>query len=55
MPTVGWDVAVIEGGHPMLIEGNSVWCADLAQISHAKPLADTKFPAILAEYISGIR
>ena len=55
MPTVGWDVAVIEGGQAMLIEGNSVWGVDIAQISHAKPLADTKFPAILAEYIRGIR
>jgi hypothetical protein len=54
MPTVGWDVALIEGGHALLLEGNSVWGVDVAQISHAGPLADTRLPAILAEYIEGI-
>ena len=55
MPTVGWDVAVIDAGKPMLIEGNSCWGVDVAQISHGKPVAETRFPVILAEYIAALR
>jgi hypothetical protein len=54
MPTVGWDVALVDDGQALLLEGNSVWGVDVAQISRAGPLADTRLPAILAEYIDGI-
>src|SRR5258706_15962453 len=40
MPSVGWDIAIAEDG-PVLVEGNGVWCVDLAQIAHQRPLSDT--------------
>ena len=40
MPSVGWDIAITEDG-PVLVEGNAVWCVDLAQITHQRPLSDT--------------
>jgi hypothetical protein len=50
MVSVGWDVAITPGG-PILVEGNAVWCVDLAQMSAAKPLADTPIPACLSQYL----
>jgi hypothetical protein len=43
IPFVGWDVAILNGG-PLLVEGNPVWCVELVQMAHRKPLADTHFP-----------
>jgi hypothetical protein len=50
MPSVGWDIAVADDGL-VLLEGNAVWCVELAQISHKRPLADTIVPEILCEYL----
>jgi hypothetical protein len=50
MVSVGWDVAITAGG-PILVEGNAVWCVDLAQMSSGKPLADSPIPACLSQYL----
>ena len=50
MPSVGWDVAITQAG-PILIEGNAVWCVDIAQMAHQRPLADTIVPAALASHL----
>jgi hypothetical protein len=50
MPSVGWDIVLTEEG-PLLLEGNAVWCVDLAQLSHRRPLAETPIPTCLADYL----
>jgi hypothetical protein len=52
MVSVGWDIAITASG-PVLVEGNAVWCVDLAQMSTARPLADTPIPACLSRYLEG--
>lgn len=49
MPSVGWDVAITDSG-PILVEGNGVWCVDLAQITHQYPLGDTIVPDCLLSH-----
>jgi hypothetical protein len=39
VPSVGWDIAVTDGG-AILVEGNAIWCTELAQIPHQMPLAN---------------
>jgi hypothetical protein len=50
MVSVGWDVAITERG-AVLVEGNPVWCVDLAQMSSGMPLAATPIPACLSQYL----
>jgi hypothetical protein len=42
VPVVGWDVAFVSDG-PLLLEGNNIPCATLAQMPSGVPLADTPF------------
>lgn len=44
--SVGWDIAITPGG-PLLLEGNTLWGADLAQAAGPEPL-DPEFTATLA-------
>jgi hypothetical protein len=50
MVSVGWDIAITPQG-PVLVEGNPVWCVDLAQMSNDRPLADTPIPACLIAHL----
>jgi hypothetical protein len=43
---VGWDIALTDRG-PIAIEGNTVWCVDLIQITSGRPLGETAFPDLL--------
>jgi hypothetical protein len=51
MASIGWDIAITDEG-PTLLEGNAVWCVDLAQMSHRQPLSDTSIPACLSEHLN---
>jgi hypothetical protein len=53
MPAVGWDVALTDRG-PVLLEGNGVWCVELVQMAHRRPLADMKLAGALAAHIRRI-
>jgi hypothetical protein len=39
---VGWDIALVDEG-PLLLESNTNWGVDLAQMPHNRPLGETKF------------
>ena len=49
LPSIGWDIAITDDG-PVIVEGNSVWGANVEQMSHQQPLEATIVPACLAEY-----
>lgn len=53
MASVGWDVAITDDG-PVLVEGNGVWCVDLAQVSHGRPLADSIIPQAIAGHLAAL-
>lgn len=46
--TIGWDISLIDSG-PILLEGNAIWCAELAQIPGGVPLGEAFTPDMLAE------
>lgn len=39
---IGWDVAFLNSG-PTLLEANTIWCVDLIQMSHQRPISDFGF------------
>ena len=49
LPSIGWDIAITDDG-PVIVEGNSVWGANVIQMSHRQPLEATIVPTCLAEY-----
>jgi hypothetical protein len=51
MASVGCDIAITEGG-PVLVEGNGVWCVDLAQIAHQRPLSETDVAGCLLAHFA---
>lgn len=49
IPFVGWDI-VATPDQAIVVEGNPVWCVELAQIPGLRPMAETDFPRLFLHH-----